>query len=178
MLQECSIFAVAGVFFSEPTKTHYLMEIAKKAGIAHTSVRKYLGQMKKEGIIKETSEKKGKRLFPIYTANTENTEYKKNKRISNLLRLEKSGLIDYLKSKLMPKSIVLFGSYTRGEDIEESDIDLFIECKKKELDLSKFEKYLNRKIELHFKEKINKYPPELKNNIINGIVLHGYLEAF
>ena len=176
MLQECSVVRVANVFFNEPTKPHYLMEIAQKAGIAHTSVKKYLNQMKETGIIKETAEKKGKRKFPIYTANTENKEYKKFKRAINLIKIE--NVTNFLKSKLMPKTIVLFGSYARGEDVEESDIDIFIECKKTELDLSKFEKQLSRKIELHFKEKFNDYPAELKNNIISGIVLSGYLEAF
>jgi predicted nucleotidyltransferase len=177
MLQECSILAVADVFFTEPTKQHYLMEIAKKSGLAHTSVKKHLERMKKTGIIKETSEKKGKRSFPIYTANPENMEYKRYKRAFNLLKLEESGLTAYLKDKLMPKSIVLFGSYARGEDIEESDVDIFIEHEKEELDLTKFEKQINRKIQLHFKEKFKEYPAELKNNIINGIILSGYLEA-
>ncbi|VVB81038.1 Nucleotidyltransferase domain protein [uncultured archaeon] len=178
MLQECSMFSVADVFFTEPTKQHYLMEISQKAGLAHTSVKKHLERMKETGLIKEASEKKGKRKFPIYTANLENPKYKEYKRALNLLKLEESGLLRYLKDKLMPKSIVLFGSYSRGEDIEDSDIDIFAECKKNELDLSKFEKQVKRKIELHFKEKFKEYPAELKNNIINGIVLSGYLEAF
>jgi len=178
MLQECSMLAVAGVFFTEPTKQHYLMEISKKAGIAHTSVKKYLNQMKRTGIIKETTEEKGKRKFPIYTADLENKEYKKYKKIFNILQLEESGLISFLKDKLMPKTIVLFGSYARGEDIEESDIDIFIEHKKEKTDLTQFEKQLSRKIQLHFKKKFKEYPAELKNNIANGIVLSGYLEAF
>lgn len=169
---------VADVFFTEPTKRHYLIEISRKARLAHTSVKKYLVDMKDLGMIKEASEKKGKRKFPVYTADLESVAYRKYKRVINILKLAESGLVEHLKNKLMPQSIVLFGSYAQGEDIEESDIDIFLECKKKELDLSKFEKQFNRKIELHFKEKFKEYPPELKNNIINGIVLGGYLEAF
>ena len=176
MLQECSIIRVANVFFNEPTKLHYLIEISQKAKLAHTSVKKYLEQMKETGIIKETAEKKGKRKFPIYIANIENKEYKKFKRAINLIKIE--NVTSFLKSKLMPKTIVLFGSYARGEDVEESDIDIFIECKKEQVDLSKFEKQLNRKIHLHFKEKFKNYPAELKNNIANGTVLGGYLEVF
>lgn len=178
MLHECSILAVANVFFNEPTKQHYLIEISQKAKLAHTSVKKYLEQMKETGIIKETTEKKGKRKFPVYTANTENPEYKKYKKLYNILNLEESGLIRFLKDNLLPKTIVVFGSYARGEDIEESDIDLFLECKKAEFDTSRFEKQLARKIQLHFKEKFKNYPAELKNNIANGTVLSGYLEAF
>ena len=53
-----------------------------------------------------------------------------------------------------------------------------IECKKEELDLAKFEKKLSRKIELHFNERFISYPKELKNNIMNGIVLSGFLEGY
>jgi predicted nucleotidyltransferase len=178
MLQECSMFKVAGIFFTEPTKQHYLMEISQKAGLAHTSVKKYLIDLKNKGVIKETLEKKGKRKFPVYTANLESKAYQKYKRVFNITKLAESELIDYLKDNLMPKTIVLFGSYSRGEDVEESDIDIFLECKKNNLDLSKLEKQFGRKIQLHFKEKFKNYPTELKNNIANGIVLSGYLEAF
>ena len=78
----------------------------------------------------------------------------------------------------MPNDMILFGSYARGEDLENSDIDIFLECKKEEINLSNFENHLNRKIQLHFKDNFKNYPKELKNNIVNGIVLDGYLEAF
>ncbi len=178
MLQKSSILRIANVFFEEPTKAHYLMEISKKANIAHTSTKKHLLTLKKLSIITESKEKKGERIFPIYKANFHNENYKSYKRIYSLLKLKESKLIEFLKDALMPKSIVLFGSYRWGEDIEDSDIDLFIESKKKELNLSKFEKILGRSIQLHFKECFKDYPKELKNNIINGIVLSGYLEVF
>ena len=178
MLQKCSILKIAGVFFEEPTKRHYLIEISKKSKIAHTSVKKHLSTLKKLSIIKESIEKKGSRNFPIYTADINNKNYKNYKKIYNFLKLKESKLIDFLKDKLMPKSIILFGSYQRGEDVEDSDIDLFIECKEEKLDLSNFKKQLKRNIQLHFKENFKKYPKELKNNIINGMILEGYLEVF
>jgi len=178
MLQECSIINVCKVFFEEPTKSHYLIEISRKLKLAHTSVKKHLGNLKSRGIIIENIEKKGKRKFPIYKANLENKEYKKYKKLYNIYALEDSGIINYLNDKLMPRSIILFGSYSRGEDIENSDIDLYLECKKQDVNLIKFEKILKRKIQLQFKENFNDYPKELKNNIANGIILKGYLEVF
>jgi predicted nucleotidyltransferase len=178
MLQKCSILNVAGVFFKEPTKEHYLMEISKKASIAHTSVKKHLLILEKLSVIQKSVERKGKRKFPLYKANINNKTYRHYKRIYNLFQLEESKLTDFLKDNLMPKSIVLFGSYQKGEDLEDSDIDLFIECKEKKIELSHFKKLLNRDIQIHFKEDFAKYPHELRNNIINGIVLEGYLEAF
>lgn len=178
MLQKCSILKIAGIFFNEPSKEHYLIEISKKAKLAHTSVKKHLLELKKLPIIKETIEKKGNRKFPIYKAEIESKEYKFYKRIFNLEKIKESKLINFLKDKLMPNSIILFGSYAKAEDIENSDIDIFLECKKEEVNLFEFENYLNRKIQLHFKENFSNYPKELKNNIINGIVLDGYLEAY
>lgn len=178
MLQECSILKVAGIFFNEPTKDHYLIEVSKKAKLAHTSVAKHLLKLKNLNIVTERKEEKGSRNFPVYRANIHGKEYRENKRLYNLIILKESKLIDVLGDRLMPKSIVLFGSFLKGEDTEDSDIDIFIECKEEKINLEKFEKALNRRIQLHFKDNFKKYPPELKSNIINGLTLHGYLEAF
>lgn len=178
MLQKCSVLKVAGIFFTEPTSNHYLVEISRKASLAHTSTKKHLLYLKKQSIIVETNERRGKRNFPIYKSNLDSHSYKRDKKTYNLLMLEKSGLIEFIKDKFMPRSIVLFGSYQKGEDIENSDIDLFVECKKESLNLSKFIQKLKRNVQLHFKDNFKKYPSELKNNIINGVVLDGYLEAF
>ncbi len=178
MLQNCSIIRILEIFFNEPTKTHYLIEISNKSKLAHTSTKKHLLSLKKDGIIKEIIEKKGKRNFPTYLANLNNDSYKNYKRLFNLMKIYNSNLINFLKDKLMPKSIILFGSYAKGEDIEDSDIDLFVESKKQEINLDKFKKEFKRVIELHFNKNLNDYPKELKNNIINGVVLYGYLEVF
>jgi len=178
MLQKCSLIRVASIFFNEPTKEHYLLGISRDIGLAHTSTKRYLDELKKKGIIKQRIEKKGKRMFPVYIANLDNSDFRKYKKIYNLYLIESSGLADFIKGEVMPKSLVLFGSFARGEDIESSDIDIFVESKKKDLDISHFENMLNRKLQLHFKEHLKDYPRELKNNIANGIVLGGYLEAF
>jgi predicted nucleotidyltransferase len=176
MLQNCNILNVARVFFLEPTIKHYLKEISSKSNLSHTSVKIILNKLKKENIVLENPERKGKRTFPYFISNIDSNNYKFYKQISNFLDLQNSGLIDLLEKELMPKSIVLFGSYFRGEDVEDSDIDLFVESKRREMDLGKFENILKRKIQLHFSEKFKDYPPELKNSIINGIVLEGYLK--
>ena len=178
MLQNSSILKTIGIFFKEPTKKHYLMDISRKIKIAHTSVKNNLKNLIKRNMIIEYIEKKGTRKFPVYTANITTRAFKKYKIIYNITTLMESQTIDYIEDTFAPKSIVLFGSYRRGEDIEESDIDLFIECKKGTINLDKFEKKLGRKIELHFKEYFTSYPKELKNNIINGVVLSGFLEGY
>lgn len=178
MLQKSSIEKTVEVFFINPTKNHCLINISRAVGLAHTSTKKNLTKLVKMGLIKEEIEKKGKRKFPLYKANINTDKFRQHKIIYNLSKLFESGLISFLETKLIPNTIVVFGSYRRGEDVEESDIDLFIETVEEKLDLFLFEKKLNRKIQIHFKKKFTLYPKELKNNIINGIVMHGFLEGY
>ena len=178
MLQKGSTLKTLEVFFKSPTKTHYLIDISRKIGLAHTSVKKNLSQLLNEGLIKETIQKKGRRKFPVYSANIDNKNFKRQKIVYNLSSLFQSGLIDFLEEKLAPNSIVVFGSYRRGEDTEDSDIDLFVETVEENIDVTKFGKKLNRKIQIHFKKEFTNYPKELKNNIINGIAVQGFLEGY
>ncbi len=178
MLQKSSIMETLNVFFEEPTKRHYLIDISRRINLAHTSVKNNIQRLISLSFIKREVETKGTRKFPVYTANKEYKKFIQMKKISNLNSLLESELINFLEEKLMPNCIVLFGSYSRGEDIEESDIDLFIESKKTEINLITFEKKLKRRIELHFKENFKEYSKELKNNLINGIVLSGFLGGY
>jgi len=178
MLQKSSIVRTSEVFFINPNKEYYLTDISRDVGLAHTSVKRNLNKLVKLGVIKESVKRRGKRKFPFYKAVSENKIFRKYKIIHNLSSILESGLIDFIEERLNPKSIVLFGSYQRGEDNEDSDIDLFVECKEEQLDVKIFEKKLERKIQLHFKENFTLYPKELKNNIINGIVLSGFLEGY
>jgi predicted nucleotidyltransferase len=77
----------------------------------------------------------------------------------------------------MPDAIILFGSASKGEDIKGSDIDLYVQCNEKKLELSKYEKKLNRKINLFFEKNFDKLSSELKQNIINGDKLKGFLKV-
>lgn len=177
MLQKSSLWRTAGLFFQRPTDEMYLIEISKLIDLAHTSVKKNLKILMKRDVIEERMEQRGSRKFPLYKAKINSKEYRKHKQIFNYALILESGLIEHLEETIMPRCIVLFGSYQKGEDTEMSDIDLFVEARGVSFDLSKFEKKLNRKIQLHFNERFDSYPKELRNNIINGIVLFGYLEA-
>lgn len=178
MLQKSSILKTLEAFFIQPTREHYLLDISRKIRISHTSVKRNLVTLAKTGLIKKRIEKKGGRKFPVYKANIENKLFRRHKIAYNVTSIFESAIIEFLEEKLTPKTVVLFGSYARGEDTETSDIDLYVECKKEEFDIGKFEKKLGRKIELHFNENFATYPNELKNNIINGLTLAGFLEGY
>ena len=172
------MWKVLEIFFISPNKENYLMDISRSVGLAHTSVKDNLSKLVKMGLINEAILKKGERKFPVYKADVGSSQFKRHKIIYNLTALFESGLVDFLVKKLAPNTILVFGSYRRGEDSEDSDIDLFVEAVEEKINLSSFEKNLRRRIQLHFKENFTKYPKELKNNIINGIVLHGFLEGY
>lgn len=178
MLQKCSIYKTLEIFFQYPTKNFSVREISRRINLAHTSVKNNLKKLENSKLIKEKKEKKNTRIFPYYCANYQNKRFTKEKKYYNLKSLEESKLIDYINNQIMPKCIVIFGSFQIGEDIENSDIDVFVESEEEKLDINRFEKKLNRKIQLHFRKSFNNLPKELKNNIINGIVISGFLEVF
>ncbi|MFW5852484.1 MAG: nucleotidyltransferase family protein [Nanoarchaeota archaeon] len=173
MLQKSTTQRVLKIFFQEPTKTHYLKEISRKTGIAHTSISKILERFLEEEIIVLKKETRGSRIYPEYMYNFQNNSNKTLKRLSNLEELYSSGLIEEIIKHSSPRCITLFGSYEKGEDTEESDIDIFVESEKVKMNLEKYEELLRRKIELHFNLDIKNHPKELRNNIANGTNLFG-----
>ena len=77
----------------------------------------------------------------------------------------------------MGATIILFGSFSRGDDILKSDIDIaIIGRNRKEVDLSEYEKTLEREIIINFYDSFDKVHRHLKENMFNGIVLSGGIE--
>ncbi|MBU2496753.1 MAG: ArsR family transcriptional regulator [Nanoarchaeota archaeon] len=168
-------------FIEEPEKEYHIREIAKITKKSPSTISKYLEKFEKEGLL--ISRKKFNHL--LYKSNTENLLFKNIKLSYNLKKLNESGLIDFLVDNFNnPEAIILFGSFSKAENFQGSDIDiLIITPKKKEIDLSTFEKNLNHKIQLflHSNKEINKIKTknkELLNSFINGIVLYGFWELF
>lgn len=96
------------------------------------------------------------------------------KRVENLRNIYISGIIKYLIEALPGGAIILFGSYSYGEDTESSDIDIaVIGRKEKVLHLENFESLLNRKININFYNSFRGMHENLRNNILRGIVLEG-----
>lgn len=160
-------------FFMFPEKWFHLREYARFQKISGSTAKLHLAFLKKRNFIQSKTQGN----LVLFKADSGKL-FRKYKMINNISSIIDSKLITFIDETLAPRSIVLFGSYQRGEDIEGSDIDLFIECRKDKLELKEFEKKLGRNIELHFNENFHSYPKELKNNIINGIVLSGFLEGY
>jgi predicted nucleotidyltransferase len=96
------------------------------------------------------------------------------KRCLNLKIIYLSSLSDYLEVNLAGSTIILFGSYSRGEDVLGSDIDIAVIGRtEKKLDLVKFEKLFFRKININYYKTLKNVHVNMRGNICNGIVLHG-----
>ena len=95
-----------------------------------------------------------------------------------------SGIVEYLSETFPGCAVVLFGSYSFGEDVwintdkgHKSDIDIaIIGTKDKETDLTKFEKFLERPVTVNFYKSFNIIHDNLRNNILSGISLNGRVE--
>lgn len=166
------------MFFDDPNPRgpgFQLREISRLAGIAPPSVKKYLEELFKEDLIVKSAHRV--RRYPVYRANRANEGFRFLKRVDMVFRIRESGLLDYLNDQCMPDAVVLFGSASRGEDLAESDADIFVQSKERELKLEKYEKQLKRRINIFFAPDFGKLSAELRNNIINGVILSGYLKV-
>ncbi|MBU0979526.1 MAG: nucleotidyltransferase domain-containing protein [Nanoarchaeota archaeon] len=172
MIKNYGLWRVFQLFAKHPLTSFQIREISRKIKLAPTSVKLHLDVLESKKLVKR--QKVG--VYQAYLAEFDSEDFRFYKKIHNLIELKESGLIDYLDEKTTPNSIVLFGSYSRGEDLEKSDIDLYIQSRKTELDLEKFENKLGREIQTFFSEDIERYPKELQINILRGITLSGSIQ--
>jgi len=173
---DTTLWKVLHYFFNHPYDEIYLRELAKKANVSVFSAKKAIDELIKEKILIEI--KRGKMRY--VKANTSNLFFRHLKIAFSIKKIEESGLIEYLiKNVPAIHSIILFGSMARGEDDENSDVDLLVIGQRKKLDLSKFEKKVGREIraiimrwgEWRIKAKEDKaFYIEITTN---GIVLYG-----
>ena len=177
MFNDYNKLKVLRVFFDNPLPEgggFQLRELSRKIKLAPKSVKIYLKELEKEGLI--TVKKHRAHGYPLYYANRDSEDFLFCKKINTLLLIKESGLIEYLNDACIPDVIILFGSAAKGEDTTASDLDLFIQCKEKKFELEKYEKFINRNINIFFDEDVNKLSKELRSNIINGVILSGYID--
>jgi predicted nucleotidyltransferase/biotin operon repressor len=101
-----------------PEKEFSGSELQKSTGLSRAGVYLSLNELKKQGFV--TVVKRGKFLF--YSLAYDEPVIKQFKVLKNVLFL--NSLITNLKPFV--RKIVLFGSYSRGENDSKSDIDLFV----------------------------------------------------
>ncbi len=161
---------------NSPLKHWHFGEIVKKTNMTRAAVNKWLNRYQKEWLMKRIKEK-GK--FPYFTVGSNNPAYQSKKNLYMLTKLYESGMIKDLISLEKAKTIILFGSITRGDWYKDSDIDIFIYGTSKGFEKHKYELKLHRDIELHVfetKNEIKKVKSGLINNVINGYIIKGGIQ--
>ena len=163
-------------FYINPTAQLRVRQIEREVGVPLPSTIRYVKELVDEQILKCTVVAEVK----LFSADRTSESFLIEKKMFNFKDLFFSGLVSYLIKELNNPVIVLFGSYSRGEDVEDSDIDLYIEADKNDLKmLKRFEKKLHRKIQLFFYKDIQDVEnKELANNILNGMKVNGSVEVF
>lgn len=170
MIEISTTKRILEVFFNNPSGEFHLRELSRLSKLSMPTIISATDTLAKEGLIIKA---KGKVLTRVH-ANRENVDFQRYKRVCNLEIVYASGIVDFISNAYNhPKNIILFGSFSRGEDIEGSDIDIAVMTKKKlRLDLSKYERILKRSISIHevYPEGVSE---EFRANLANGIVLEG-----
>lgn len=163
-------------FFTNPTAKIRVRGLERTLKLPLPSVIRYCKELEKGSILMITKTEN----VVFYTANLTGEKYLLEKKLHNIKKIYESGIIEYLKVELSNPVIILFGSFSKGEDIESSDIDLYVETQSnKKLNFDKFKKILQREIQMLIHKKISEITnTHLANNIINGIILNNYIEVF
>ncbi|MFH1439852.1 MAG: nucleotidyltransferase domain-containing protein [Candidatus Woesearchaeota archaeon] len=170
MIEKSTKEKIISIFFDNPTEEYHLRELSRLLKLSMPTIISITDDLVKEKLIIKI---KGKVLTKV-KANREEIKFLRYKQIYNLKKIYDSSVIEYLiKEYNHPESIILFGSFSRGEDIEKSDIDIAIITKKKlELKLDKYSKMLKKIISIH-EINLEKISDEFKANLANGMILEG-----
>jgi predicted nucleotidyltransferase/predicted DNA-binding protein (UPF0251 family) len=148
-------------------------ELAKEIHVSPTAIGKSIKKLHEKKLIQLIKMK----TINLISFNRDNRKAIQLKKIENLKQLYQSELIEFLEEKLAGATIILFGSYAKGEDTKNSDIDLaIIGRKEKTINCKIFEKKLARDININFYNSLEEIHIHLKNNILNGITLSGTIE--
>ena len=174
MFTKTNDLKILELFFINPNTKLHLREISRRTKLSVGGTKKILSKLEKLNLIIKFE----KDVTIDYLANIENKEFKNLKLAYNIYTLKNSGLIEDIIKKYSPEVVVLFGSFSRAEDNENSDIDLALfPMKKISVDFEKYNKEFKRNISLiEFDPK--SASKEFKNNLINGLVIYGYLRLF
>jgi DNA-binding transcriptional regulator YhcF (GntR family) len=167
------------IMFNYPTGKFHIRELSRLSGLNPNTVSSIIANLERENIIL-----RNKKIHIVeVSANLSSKEYNRKKRVWNFERIYSSHLVDSILDYFSVggitrvQSVSVIGSYSQGEDIEKSDIDIVAisgEVKKKAMDVSVFEKQLKRRIHLIVTD-YEKISEEFYINLINGMLLYGYL---
>ncbi|MFT4312635.1 MAG: MarR family transcriptional regulator [Candidatus Woesearchaeota archaeon] len=167
-------------YFAYPDKSFSISDLALELKIHKQTASKVVKQLAQEGFL--TIEIIG-RIWKITCK--PNHSYNFSRKIAyNLQNIYQTNSISLIYEQIPhAKSIILFGSYRKGDDISSSDIDIAVEViDDKGLEIYQlgvisqlgYRKNIPVNVHVFSRKNIN---INLFNNIANGILLDGFLEV-
>ena len=150
-------------------------QISNILDVSQPAVMKALPNLQKEELITLKQDPESKRWS--IELNRNNHKAMQLKRVDNLKQIYESGFADFMEKEFAGATIILFGSYSRGEDTVNSDIDIAVIGRKdKSALIERFEKMLERRININFYPSFKDIHKNLKENLLSGIILTGGVE--
>ncbi|KHO55291.1 MAG: hypothetical protein QT10_C0003G0008 [archaeon GW2011_AR19] len=168
------------LFFDFPEREFGLNGIVNLTKVSKKNANKIINFLLKKNFLKRKIVGKSW----LITCNLLHEYNKTIKKAYNLEKIYNSDIINKIKQKFPGyKSIILFGSYRKGDDTEKSDIDIAVEISgNQKIKIKEFEKIKEigyRKsipINLHIFSR-QSIDNNLFSNIANGFILDGFLEV-
>jgi DNA-binding transcriptional ArsR family regulator len=158
-------------FFKDCYRRISVREYAKIINVSPPTASILLSSLEKEGLLLKEKD----RNYLFFSANKESKSFIDLSKI--YWREILSPLLLHLDSILLNPGIILFGSLSKAEVNENSDVDLAVLSKKKSINLEKFENSLKRKIQFFWFDSIDNIKDKnLKNSVLNGYILKGSIK--
>ena len=159
------------VFFEDCYKEFGVREYAKIRKISPPAASNFLKACAKEDLLNMRED----RRYLLFKANRESIEMRDLSRIYWHQRLK--NVKDKIKAECHPKAIILFGSLSKLEAKNESDIDIaIISALNKAPNLKEEETKLKREIHVISFKSLSSVPEKLRHNLVNGYWIYGEIE--
>lgn len=176
LYQKITHLKVLSLFLENLHTSYYLRESARLLNMDPMTVRRSLNLLVEDKFLVKVEEKN--RI--LYRANLENPALRHLKISYNLSWLREKDVVDFIINRMKSvTSIMLFGSFAKGENDENSDVDILTISLDKDKPTAELAELLERDVNL-----LNFTPAQwsnqAKNNrafyldvIIDGILLYG-----
>lgn len=163
------IFNDLSIFFEDNYREFNIREYAKLMNISPPTASTLLKSLKNENVLLSRNFKN----LILFRANRNSDIFIDLQK--TYYKLKYNDLIEHLSQEFNHETIILFGSLIKAEARPESDIDLFINSKQKNINLEIYEKKYKRNIQLQFISALEN--TNLKINILKGSVLRGDIDG-
>lgn len=123
MYQKITQLKALSLFMDNPYEKYYLREAARRLKISPMTLKRSLDFLLKNNLI--LKEKSKNQI--LYSANIQNPAFRHIKISRSLSVLMQKGIVEFIKEKVPGvSSIILYGSYAKGEETKDSDMDILI----------------------------------------------------